>query len=359
MSIVSAHLSVSQMQTFQNCPHLWSLRYDLGWQRRRVAPPLDGGIAVHEAQAAAWRQHWLRTSAKARTKVTPLKAGLEALDRWYKRTLLRAQRYEIDDEEYIARTDQILETARFAFHTAHDAIRWKDWTVAQLDERRPLIEAQLVVPLPGWEGFVGVVDLVATDADGYTWVIDWKCPALIPSEIVAEFSLQKAVYQKLLAAHGVHTDGSLMGYTRFRIPSVPKVNKNGTISRQEVATTWPVYKKTCEQNGQDPADYADIQEKLESRPWFKWAQTFRGEHEIDATWNEIVLPLADTIRRQVVHGGHTPRSISGRCQLCDFAEPCIEGLRGSDVDVILGLGYTRPHDRRPQPDEGEFSGSTA
>lgn len=352
--------SVSQIQTFQNCPKEWQFKYDHRWQRRRVFPPLDGGSAVHEGLAAAWRQHWLRVQRKQKSKVTTRKAGLDAIMRWQKRTWQRAEKLGISDEEYLEQITQTHETACCAFETAHGAIEWKKWKVVEYNDQ-PLIEAQLVAPLPGWKGLVGVIDLVLEDSDGQCWVLDWKCPAVIPPEQVAEFSLQKAAYQCILQHHRIPTTGSALGYVRFRQPSVPKVNKNGTISRQEVATTWEIYAKTCEENGQNPADYDDIREKLESRPWFRMRYTFRGDVELSNTWSQVIRPAADTIRRARIYNLHPTRRISQMCTYCDFAAPCMEELRGGSAHDTLSLDFVRGWERPDDSDDQQesFNGTTA
>lgn len=181
--------------------------------------------------------------------------------------------------------------------------------------------------------FVGKVDAVVRHKRTNTnWILDHKVRGTFQSEENEEFNLQNAVYQAVLMKEGIETVGSI-GHQIFNdLPKIPKLNKDGTMSKAACKTDWETYKKSLLECSLDPLDYLEMKSKLDEVSFFNFLLAYRGKDELNNIWEEIVLPTID----EIAHGTDFTRSLSvWNCQSCQFKDLCLEQLRGQDTSYLL------------------------
>lgn len=238
------------------------------------------------------------------------------------------------------------EIVRIAPELAKRALQEFDdlgWETVEFDGR-PAVEIDLYVPLPsefGFDSFAMHLDWVCIDANDTIRLVDYKVRRTFMPEDSERFNFQHAVYAYGLWQHGVEVQGTVTYEIRNDLPSKPKVNKNGSISRSATKTDWPTYLATILENGQDPAEYLDMQEKLSDYKFTNPLHAYRTETELKNIWDTIVIPTARSIARErIIFRGdneHQPvRNLKWiNCQGCQFKDPCTQAISGDDVGPML------------------------
>jgi hypothetical protein len=332
------HFSYSQVRSFLSCEYKWYVDKVLGIRRieTKRAPTL--GSAIHEGIAAAIKGQPIHTAIEdfvggQLEKLEPHFHSMPSLgDDW------DAVRSEIE------------------LHAESIVDRWATWikldeweTVAH-PEFGPLVENRLT-HIEGSNKldiefeFPWIVDWVALHKPtGLTWVIDWKTKSQFQDEKVHEYNLQKMVYQYLLGEIGIEVTGSRICQIRSKAPSVPKLNKNGSMSRAQISTTWEVYKDALNEADIEPDDYVEMKMKFpDASYWFAWMSAHRREEECEAAWHNIIIPAIARMRSIRQEEKPPIRNLGSiDCtQMCNVQLLCMETLRGYDVDNVIDFGYER------------------
>lgn len=242
---------------------------------------------------------------------------------------------DVDTQQLVE--DAVAITAR-AFSYLFSVGEWETVVVDGV----PLIETKLVAPI-GRNTFVGVVDWVAREKHTNTiWVLDHKSRVNIQPDEMEDYSVQLAVYQRLLWEFDIHTVGSITYQIRSAVPAIPKQNKDGSMSRADIATDWETYRDCLLEAGLDPLGYVDMQSRLEQKVFFKLTKVYRSNELIESIWKSAVV---DTVRelnkayREYEKGKTPPRNMhSVNCRLCSSREWCQAELRGMDTSYLLESG---------------------
>ncbi len=325
-------LSFSQLRTFDSCGHKWKYNYLDRLVPRIDRPKLDVGSAVHRGIAHGL----LGESAQ------------EGVQHWVEEKLERAKPPLTEEETEILHTQaafasELADRALMEFHRAGFETVWLNHPAS--NEKTALIENKLQIPIdvPGWNGFKGYVDWVAREkASGFLWLVDFKVKESFTNEEAEEYNTQMAIYAYLLRKqYGLETAGSIAWQIKSTLPRAPTLNKadkwgNQKMSRALITTTWEMYEQTLIENGLDPADYIEeMKPKLESVQWFRMAKAYRNQQEIDAVWNEIVLPGAAKVTRDRSNPQFLTRNMNFfNCNGCAYKDLCLEELRGGDTEFI-------------------------
>lgn len=323
-------LSYSRTAEWLRCRYRWELHYE-----RKVSPRVDErapalGSAVHVGIAAALKAHARGESALDQQIALTMAIGSHIASYLDSHTLF--------DEE-IETTREIGSTATNIGLRAVEWLKLEDWeTLCYQGE--PLIDRQIVVPLKGWGGFQAYYDWVAFHRPtGLTWLIDHKVrKQFLPME-AEEVSLQMAVYQKTLQLLGIErVAGSRTFQIRSALPQQPSLNKNGTMSRVQITSDWPTYRQALLDNGLNPEDYIEMADKL-TTPFFGWTEAYRSPKEINAIWNNTVVPAS---REMLYKRRYFPRNMAFlNCQGCWAKRICLEEARGSDIGWIIESEFSR------------------
>jgi hypothetical protein len=113
------------------------------------------------------------------------------------------------------------------------------------------------------------------------------------------FNVQNPVYQYALKKIGIETVGSLTFHALNKPATIPKINKNGSISRAKINCDWLTYAQFCLDNNQDPTDYEEeMKEKLSDVEWFRFNREYRNEGTIDTVWKGIIVGVGYEIMKK-------------------------------------------------------------
>lgn len=333
-------VSYSEIAALLACEWEWDKQYTEGWQPKATKRSMQLGDGVHFGMS-----EWLLNERPPETSLPEWKEELQ--EELPERELWEEAWQQVDDT-----ADLAAQIARRGL----DFLGWPvispglgyQWQTACLQDGTPLVEAEIEMPIGVIRGeevvFVAHIDWAAYDlVNGGLWVLDHKVRGTLGTMDAEPTRLQTAIYQYLLLrGFDLETQGSATIQMRDCIPHQPKMNKNGQMSRSEIATDWATYRSALIEAGLNPAHYSDMYNKLKDKEFFRVVRTYRNKRELVNTWNAVVVPA---IYRLVSLRGvpDLQRSLGSLyCGGCSFQEPCLEELRGRTY--YYESKYTRESD---------------
>ena len=209
--------------------------------------------------------------------------------------------------------------------------------------------------------FDGVVERIS---DGTLWLFETKTTRSVKELVRTLVNDEQAglycwAVQEVI---GKPIAGVLYNILRKKPPTIPRILKDGTISRaMNIDTTLEVYWQTLKDHytelmdGMDWSidelkdDYREVLEHLEQK-----GNTFFLRYEVRKTQTELrtlVSYLLSTAKEML--GADTvlyPAPGWMNCNFCHFRAPCLLMNAGGDVDFILDQEYK---DREPYKTKGE------
>lgn len=318
----------SHIKTWRRCKRQYWYGYLLNLERRRRSYPLMRGTAVHDMIERHAKGHdpW---------------PALDELRKKY------AKLWEEEREYYGDPVAEITSIMRGYFS-------WykKDpLTPIPLTPGGDLAEHEFEVRLTPSILMRGKIDMLARDGMKRQWLVDHKTHKQLPTGDIKYSDIQSAIY--VWAAREINPklkiDGVAWNYIRWKAPSVPLMltgrKTGGKMSRKACDTTWAVYRQALLDNGLDPADYADMEEKLDGRE----ADFFVRQYlPVNETILENLLEESRTTAREMKRkAGHDrTRTIDKHCQWCEYYNLCQAELKGLDADFI------RKHDFQEKKKDG-------
>lgn len=181
----------------------------------------------------------------------------------------------------------------------------------------------------------GIIDTLPLTPDGRCWVEEHKSHREIPTEDVRVRDLQTMLYVHVARTHYKvkRISGVMWDYIRSKTPSVPKLLKNGTLSKANIDTLPHVYEREIENNDLDRADYIDILGTLDDKlpGWYRRSFLPVNQNAIDQLLEETIITGRE-IRRKA--GVDTTRSVSRDCSYCAYERLCQAELFGMDASYI-------------------------
>ncbi len=316
--------SLSLVNTFQRCRYLWHLNYVRAITPSRRTVPMALGSLVHAGLAAALANKNFTQAIRA----IPVSTTLQA-----------ARNVSVDDfvvEESVNVEDLYQQAIQIASRAMIYLFSVGSWETVSIDGQ-PLIECRIV------DGdFQGIVDWVARETGTNTiWLFDHKVRSHIQPDELEDYNVQMAVYQHLLQECGVDVVGSICFQIRSALPAIPKLNKDRSMSRADIASDWDTYRESLLQNGLNPADYVDMQLKLSDKTFFKLSKSYRSSALVQAIWDNSILTVMDEIAVVAKRYKHRvpPRNMhSVNCRLCSSRDFCQAELRGMDAEYLIQSG---------------------
>lgn len=196
---------------------------------------------------------------------------------------------------------------------------------------KPLIEKDLCVEIAGLPVHCKVDWVVRDTQTGLVYETDFKTRKTFQSTEDDEWNAQHAMYMHALRLYGIHVDGSMTWQIRASEPKVPKLNKPTkkapvAMARSAIASNWETYEAALLEAGLDPADYAEMEDKLSD--FEQLDQTLRTEQECFNIWNDRIDLLYNMVE------GTLPKTrvLNPRtCKTCEYSELCMEQVRGHNI----------------------------
>lgn len=313
----------SEISTFLRCKRKWYYNYVLKLIPRQRHERMDVGTAGHAA---------IEAILLGKTEDEAVKAAVDFL-------VGRVQALGVNSpiDEDIA-----VDLAISAANNGIAAIRGIGVVKPLYLNGKALIEETATLPVRPGVAVRGTADEVVELRDGTALVVDNKFRASFRPMSTEPLNLQMSVYQYLLLQNGVETHGSMQLQVNSKAPKIPDVNKDGSIKRAKISTTWEVYSDAVRRSGGDPKDYTDMIPKLNYRVYDSSVRAYRSPLELERTWNMDVMPAVDAI---IEADGKT--MIGGRCFVheictaCEMKELCIEELKGGDSEFVQITKYRK------------------
>lgn len=203
----------------------------------------------------------------------------------------------------------------------------------------PLVEYPITASIRLGLEFFGIVDLVARNRKtGHVEVIDWKTSNRFSDVDTLQLHGQLPVYAGYLEqVTGIAAPVQTLVQIRSTPPAQPALLKSGYLSRSAINTSWRVYREAVEAHGFDPADYAEMETKLEHYEPVRILSVFRDALTLDG----FVFEFEQMAKRiQVFQPEHATRVLNSfTCDRCPFKALCYGELTGQNIDEIKEAEY--------------------
>lgn len=349
-------------------------RYDLGVRRHIhsrgvsrapelgscVHAGLEAVMKLHHKQSLAFKVVSVKTDSGGVVKVRATKITRSRLSLLFNAGVTAMRRYKLEQEtmrkgvspEEQLLLDQILEDAIAILHNALPIINVDRWSTVE-GKNGPLIESSFILKdadiiAAGWDGVHITPDWIVYDEEtNGVMLADYKVRGQFTTEEDAETDVQAPFYIEVLRRLGLEVSGDMHIQILSSPPAQPKTNKDGSMSRAQVRTTWPLYEKALRKAGLDPADYRDDMEpKLSGVKFVYLLRSLRTIDETFALWNEVVIPTAEAMSKR--KKWKTRNFGFMNCKGCWAKAFCLAELRGEDTDFLLKTQYIdsdNPSDR--------------
>lgn len=248
-------------------------------------------------------------------------------------------------EEDIENISIIRKSALDIVPRAIDFLPGWEWEPIVINGKKA-IEYQFSYKIPEFEDvtFTGTVDLIARHKPtDQVFIIDHKTRGTLKGEDDEQYNLQLAVYQYILGKLGVPVIGTAIYQIKSDPLVTPKINKNFTMSRAKIATTWEFYKRCLLENNLDPVEYEfEMKPKLDAGEFFRLNKIFRSEKTINNIWSRVVIPTIDDI---INTSEYVPSITPGNCNYCQYSSLCNAEIDGSDTDYIKHVGFKNKNEQ--------------
>ena len=251
--------------------------------------------------------------------------------------------------EYTANPGNLSEEDALAFSEAvvlgtNMLIGYSDFASTQDDFNVLGVEKELTCKVPGTRvTLVATIDLLV-ERMGKLVAYDHKTQKRFSTESELELDHQMSVYLWMIRELGLAREYGLGfgGYNMYNMlrksyPSIPNINKNGTVSRQLIDTTPEIYIDTVIKAGENPTDYADMIEKLQKVKFFHRLPVYRSNVELDGVGERLVYDLREMTSSKTFTSFNERYDCTYECSYTDLCK--CERVKG-DTQTIIDEMYT-------------------
>lgn len=333
-------VSVSQLMTHMSCPKKWEYNYIENLTPRVERPFLTVGKLCHKGMQVAMQEMWkdqvagLDTGWASGFFKSWIKAGIKGMNEEWE-DYMHSISYL---PEELSGFEKTLDDAISVFSQAFVEFEpWKYEVVAVHCDgiEYPALELHFLVPCLGSKGLHGYIDAILKEKEtGFVWCTDYKFRKSLSDDTEEAFNVQNTVYTHACQKMGVKITGT-MTWQHCNTPAAdPAVNKNGTISRAKIKTTWEHYASFCTSQGVDPEPYREeMKEKLADIEWFRATYEYRNDPTVKRIWDEVVVPASWAVKRSY-KGGNKRFMYPWNCKMCQYQSLCQAELRDYDAMAI-------------------------
>lgn len=309
----------SELKTRRRCKKQWSFAYKEKIEKKKKPRPLLRGTVIHQM-------------IENQIEGLDVWAPLEAMRKEYKKLFIEEQ------EEYgdLPQQMQMLMEGYFRWFE-NDKIRW-------IKYKGKKAEHDFSVPLDDHVTLDGRVDALARTKDKLKWMTDHKSYKTLPTGDAAYVDLQTNIYIRALDIEGYHIDGILWNYIRVKTPAIPDVLRSGELSRrQNIDTTWTVYRQAIKDAGLKISDYKDMRKLLADKE-----DDFYVRHWLPRNDNLIDNLVKDALQTSYEiqeRPDDDSRTIDRHCDWCQYYSLCRAELLNLDTEWTRKNGYQKKKKR--------------
>lgn len=326
-------LSWSQVKTWQRCQRQWKYKYI-----DRLEP-----IA---RQRALFLGNWVHRCLETYYSEGDWKTGhLEYVEQWDK--LFEEEQKALSTRSKKAKTYTPLpkQVARIinSYLWYHKNDGWKVISV----------ELEFTVHLKDDIYINGKIDLIVQDEEGLYWVVDHKTASNIPeSGAFHAMDPQLMIYPwAVKKLTGIDIAGIIYNYVKSKPPSIPKINKNGSLSKRKIVTDYPTAARFLKKEGYDLADFSEFLLPLKKKSEF--LRRYRLPRESFVT-KEILAEFYSSAKeiktKRIAYEAGAKvrfiRNITKDCsKFCAFHNICQAELNGHDTEYTRKKLFTLRHNK--------------
>lgn len=343
------YLNASQISEWLKCRYRWHLGVERHIQSRATVRAPELGSMVHAGMAASVR-HIAVTPRKMRRDSHALALtcyGLtyDAVAEYVEQGISIRGGVECMPEEELQMFYGLAETAAGIVAKQLSIIDFDRYETVSLPNGTPIVELPFTMKLPPharsrFAGVHGTVDWVLRDLElRADFNADFKVRKAFTPPEAEEINLQQTLYQRLLTANGINTDGTIMFQIKAQSPREPEVLKSGKgMSRAAIVSDWDTYQDALCKHGFDPEEYReDMVPKLNAVEWNRVEYTYRSPEEAKKLWEMVILPVAVEIGEAQNRDQRAWHFMA--CNGCWARSFCVAEVRGEDLDFLLETQY--------------------
>jgi hypothetical protein len=303
----------SRIKTFNRCPKQYEYKYIQLLNPKKKSRPLFTGSWIHRALET----HYVKGDWKV--------GHQEYVNEW--------EKLFIEEKEELSKKFGPIPNAvarimrSYEWYYRNDG--WKPVMVEQILE--------VETPLKPFV-FKGRLDLVIEDNEGLLWLVDHKSASMIPQPTSYHAMDPQLMLYPWAAQiqYKLNIAGVIYNYVRSKPPSVPGINKDGSISRRRVDTDYPTLLLFLKKNGYDPSDFVDVLRPLAKRSPF--LRRYRLPRESQVT-KEVLLDTLSVVKRTQETKRFT-RTITRECMQCPYHDLCRAELNGFNTEKMRETNFT-------------------
>lgn len=316
-------VSWSEIKTFQRCPKQHEYKYEQRLVPRAKARPLFLGNWVHKALESHYVNGDWRIGHAEYVKIWNELFEEERIE-------LRTKRGRLALPPFPEIVERIMKS--YVFYRKDEG-----WEVVATEQE---FEVDTPLKIDGvTQRFKGIIDLIVKDPDGLLWVIDHKTAGNIPEPTSFHAMDPQLMLYPWAAKQAWDMDvaGIYYNYVKSKPPGIPKINKDGSLSRAKLITDYPTLRRFLRQNGYDPADFQDRLQPLRRKsPFLR-----RYRYPREAVVTRSILLDALSVTKHIRKDKRRPRTITRECStMCAFHNLCRAELNGLDTTLMRKQGYT-------------------
>jgi hypothetical protein len=202
------------------------------------------------------------------------------------------------------------------------------------------LEEKCEVPMPGTDHvMVFKFDMIAEDENG-RWLFEDKSHTKIPGDDYRFLDTQSNQYVWGLNELGTygHIDGICWNYLRAKPPTIPKLKKNGELSKRKIDTDAYTFLKALKEYGLEPADHRDVLLRLK-----QGSSTFFRRNYVPTTPQVVKTILEEAVHAadEIERGFLPDRTIDRSCEYCSYKDLCVVDLYQGNRDQLIKLKYKK------------------
>lgn len=327
-------LSYSAVRDFRHCQQLYHFRRVDRLRKRATAKPLYIGSLTHEI---------IELYLKGE-RMSPRLAEIQAE---------YDQLWEEEQELYGDVPGLLRGIAKAYKETYPDDPEMTE--AVELEFELPI--ARLEMPFEDDMILTGKIDWLMRDSRGL-WVIDHKTTkGQIPNEGFRIFDLQTALYAWAAGELGYkNISGIGFNYIRTKEPRIPKLNKDGSMSKRKINTDIDTLTKFMRKHRINPDAYPEQLERAKQFKRFDRKFLPKPQKLIDTLLEELIITGNDIAR--YLDDPSPAKNLRKECEYCEFYNLCLAQLMDLDVDYLLKAEYIIKPPKDEEIDEEEEGGES-
>src|ERR1700742_1414926 len=214
------------------------------------------------------------------------------------------------------------------------------------------VELELKTTWPDGTEYWGKTEALA-EINCKLWIVDHKLRSQFPTHLQRLLDHASLLY--IWAAHrnGIKVEGFIWNYVRMKAPTIPQINKDGTLSKRKIETDYPTLHNTIKENKIEPHPYELDLRRLRAMHWRPGKDM--PEHPF---FRRVVFDKdPDTVARIVKSMHRTKKNmqaydfsdrdtvarvVDNSCDYrCSYPLICSTELFGGNTEQVLRLNYRK------------------